>query len=84
MGAGKNFETKYRYQVDINTATPFELQTLPGIGETLANRIVEYREDSGPFESSEEIRNIKGIGEKKHATLLPYLLPFRAATVMKR
>lgn len=55
--------------LDLNTATEEELTTLPGIGEELARRIVEYREASGPFESVEEIMEVSGIGEGKFADL---------------
>ena len=55
--------------LDLNTATEEELDTLPGIGEELARRIVEYRETSGPFESVEEIMEVSGIGEAKFADL---------------
>ena len=52
-------------RMNINTATAAELETLPGIGEVLSQRIVEYREEHGPFESVEEIMLVSGIGEKK-------------------
>ncbi|MGM9662947.1 MAG: ComEA family DNA-binding protein [Oscillospiraceae bacterium] len=51
--------------VNINTATAAELMALPGVGEVLAQRIVEYREANGPFASAEELLNVKGIGESK-------------------
>ena len=44
-------------------AGPEELQSLPGIGEVLAARIIEYREQSGPFACPEELMAVKGIGE---------------------
>ncbi len=48
--------------VNINTATSFELETLPGIGPTIAQKIIEYREQNGPFLSTEDIINVPGIG----------------------
>ena len=56
--------------VNINTATPEELEALPGIGPTLAQRIVDYREEHGPFPSPESLINVKGIGESKMTDLL--------------
>lgn len=49
--------------VDINTATSEELQTLPGIGPAIAERIIAYREEHGSFASVEDLLNVKGIGE---------------------
>lgn len=51
--------------IDINTATQAELETLPGIGPALAQRIIEYREEHGPFTSIEQIQNVSGIGPAK-------------------
>ena len=51
-------------RININTATAKELQTLRGIGPTMAQRIVEYRQTSGRFTTVEELTNVKGIGEK--------------------
>lgn len=52
-------------KVDINAASVQELSSvLPGIGDTLAQRIVEYREQNGPFRSAEELMEVPGIGEK--------------------
>jgi len=48
--------------VNINTATTAELETLPRIGPTMAQRIVEYREANGPFATIEDIQNVPGIG----------------------
>ena len=48
--------------VNVNTATPAELETLPRIGTTMAQRIVEYREANGPFVAIEDIQNVPGIG----------------------
>jgi competence protein ComEA len=48
--------------IDINSASPEELATLPGIGATTAQRIVEYRTEHGPFARLEDIMNVAGIG----------------------
>jgi len=60
-------------KVNINTASIEELVTLPGVGPTLAGRIVEYREKTGQFASVEELLNVKGIGEKNFEKIAEWL-----------
>lgn len=55
--------------ININTASIQELDTLPGVGEATANKIVNYREEKGKFNSIEEIKNVNGIGDKKYEEL---------------
>ncbi len=50
-------------KVDLNTAEIDELKELPGIGEVLAQRIVDYREEHGPFKAITDLENISGIGK---------------------
>ncbi len=52
--------------ISINSASINELCTLPGIGESTAVKIIEYRNNYGGFNSLEELKNISGIGEKKY------------------
>jgi len=58
-------ESSKASQININTATIEELDTLPGVGEATANKIVNHRGESGDFKSIEEIKNVNGIGDKK-------------------
>ncbi|MEV7007879.1 ComEA family DNA-binding protein [Streptosporangium sp. NPDC051022] len=55
--------------VDLNTATPQQLEQLPGVGEVLARRITEYRDGHGGFRNIEQLREISGIGERKYAEM---------------
>lgn len=57
--------------VNINSAAVAQLQTLPGIGASTAQRIVDYRQKNGAFKKIEELMNVKGIGEKSFLKLKP-------------
>lgn len=50
--------------VNINTATPAELDGVKGIGPSKAQAIVDYRSKNGPFKSLDDLKNVKGFGEK--------------------
>lgn len=50
--------------VNINTATPGELDGVKGIGPSKAQAIVDYRSKNGPFKSLDDLKNVKGFGEK--------------------
>jgi competence protein ComEA len=52
-------------KININKASQTELETLPGIGASLATRIIEYRDNSGKFGAIEDIKNVNGIGDSK-------------------
>ena len=65
-------EKKVTFPVNINTASKKELDALPGIGETLAQRIIDYRSANGPFSTVDELTKVKGIGVKTLEKLKPY------------
>ena len=58
------------FPIDINSATEAELLELPGIGETLAQRILTYRSQNGFFSAPEELLNVPGIGQAKLEAIL--------------
>lgn len=60
-------------KLDINEASAEELTALPGIGETLAARIVAYRAENGAFHDIGELREVKGVGDALLEKLTPYI-----------
>lgn len=77
---GVTAETQYRVAastvapvsgwIDLNTAAAADLETLPGVGEVLADRILRYRASHGGFRQVSELKQVKGIGEKKYAAIV--------------
>jgi competence protein ComEA len=63
------------FEVDINAADWPELMQLPGIGPTLAHRIVDSRQTAGPFADQNDLRRVRGIGPKTLEQIRPYLRP---------
>jgi competence protein ComEA len=59
--------------IDLNTASAAELDDLPGIGEVLAGRIVEYRETRGPFTSVDQLEEVEGISSRLVDQLRPFI-----------
>lgn len=66
-------EEEVSFPIDVNTATVEDLTALPGIGQTLAQRIVAYRNEKGSFKSLSELLNVDGIGEKTLENILQYI-----------
>jgi competence protein ComEA len=55
--------------VNLNTASVAQLETLPGIGKSTAERILEYRQKNGGFKKVEDLMNVRGVGEKSFLKL---------------
>lgn len=65
----KEEEQTVNTKININTANKIKLETLPGIGDSTAQKIIEYREKNGRFKTIEDIKNVSGIGDSKYNTL---------------
>jgi len=59
--------------VDLNAAGSDELEAVPGIGKSLAGKIVAFREKNGAFKSVDDLLKVQGVGEKSLEKLRPYL-----------
>lgn len=59
--------------ININKANESELEEIPGVGPSMASKIVNYRKENGEFKSIEDLKNISGIGEKKFETMREYI-----------
>lgn len=60
-------------RINLNSASAIELQMIPGIGEVLSQRIIDYRDANGGFQTVQELMEIKGIGEKTFAKIADYV-----------
>lgn len=73
-----------RFEVDINKADWPELMQLPGVGPTLAHRIVDSRLTDGPFADHDDLRRVQGIGPKTLERIRPYLQPMPGGNVASK
>ena len=71
--AGAADEAPLTGVVNVNTATPQQLQLLPGIGEARARALVALRKQRGGFRSVDELKDVKGIGEAGLERMRPYV-----------
>lgn len=71
-------------RVNINTADASQLALLPRIGPSVAQKIVAFRKDNGPFKSADDLLLVPGIGEKTFALLKPYLATAGETTLKEK
>ena len=73
LARGEPSTSLIRSRLDLNRASAGELESLPGIGTVLAQRVVAFRESVGRFQKIEDLRGVKGIGAKKFERLKSFV-----------
>lgn len=71
--ASMAFAAESRRVVNVNTADTTQLALLPRVGPAVAQRIVDFRKENGPFKSPEDLMLVQGIGEKTYQLIKPYV-----------
>jgi len=66
-----------RFTININATSETELAQLPGLGATMARRIIDHRREHGPFATLDGLLDVPGIGPATLAAMRPYLRPIR-------
>ena len=70
---GNTTKTEEKIIINLNTANEEELEKIPGIGASIANKIIAYRKENGKFKAIEDIKNVSGIGESKFSKIKEYI-----------
>lgn len=73
IGVASSTDGFYNNQIDINAASADLLSMLPGVGKTIAERIVSYRQTNGLFKSIQDLEEVPGLGEKTIETIAKYI-----------
>jgi competence protein ComEA len=71
-------------KINVNTADASQLALLPRVGPSIAQRIVEYRKQNGPFKKAEDLMLVRGIGEKTYELLKPYVATSGETTLKEK
>jgi competence protein ComEA len=71
-------------KVNVNTADATQLALLPRVGPSIAQRIIEYRKQNGPFKKAEDLMLVRGIGEKTFELLKPYVATAGETTLKEK
>ena len=78
------FAAEARRVVNVNTADASQLALLPRVGPSVAQRIIDFRKENGPFKSPEDLMLVQGIGEKTYQLLKPYVATSGETTLKEK
>jgi len=73
VGYAKSKQDINKNLININTASIEEFTQLPRIGQKVAKRIISYRDDNGPFKKTEDLKAVRGIGDKVFEKIRPLI-----------
>ena len=71
-------------KINVNSADASQLALLPRVGPSLAQRIIDYRKQNGPFKKAEDLMLVRGIGEKTFELLKPYVATSGETTLKEK
>lgn len=74
VGTSENNNQISNMKININTADINELDKLPGIGDSTAQKIIDYRNENGKYNSIEDVKNVKGIGDSKFDKIKEFII----------
>jgi len=83
-GAAAEGKAEGGKKVNVNSADAGQLALLPRVGPSVAQRIVEYRKQNGPFKKPEDLMLVQGIGEKTYQLLKPYVATAGETTLKEK
>lgn len=84
LAAAPTFAAEASGKVNLNTATADQLSLLPRVGPAVAQRILEFREQNGPFKKPEDLMLVRGIGEKTFGLMAPYVTLSGSTTLTEK
>src|SRR5687768_1085082 len=79
-----SFAAESRRVVNVNTADAAQLALLPRVGPSVAQKIIDFRKENGPFKSPEDLMLVQGIGEKTYQLLKPYVATSGETTLKEK
>ncbi len=84
LASASAFAAETRRVVNVNTADASQLALLPRVGPAVAQRIIDFRKENGPFKSLDDLMLVQGIGEKTYQLIKPYVAVSGESTLKEK